>query len=90
MAGLSLLWSLVPRKAYRLTRVAREFVAISLLTFAISPHDLAVTDACVDPARSGHIRHYTAPQIAVDRYSNLHVVYSRDLDGVGVGRGLAR
>jgi hypothetical protein len=55
------------------------------LTLGDSPHDVVASDDCGGPALLGHIRQFTSPQIVVDRDSNLHVVYSRDPDGVGVG-----
>lgn len=55
------------------------------LTFATIPYDITATENCGGAALLGDIRHFPAPQIVVDRYSNLHVVYSRDPDGAGVG-----
>ena len=52
---------------------------------AVTPRDFIATALCGRPALNGYIAHYTAPQIVVDRYSNLHIVYSYDPDGVGVG-----
>lgn len=58
----------------------------SPLILANFPRDLAATADCNGPALNGHVLHQmTAPQIVVDRYGNLHVVYSRDPDGVGIG-----
>jgi hypothetical protein len=61
-----------------------DFVNNPLTLATISYHP-AATARCGGSALLGDIRHFSAPQIVVDRDSNLHVVYSRDPDGAEVG-----
>ncbi|HHJ07222.1 MAG TPA: hypothetical protein ENK24_06955, partial [Anaerolineae bacterium] len=50
-----------------------------------SPRDSGSTTTCGRPAINGDVRYLPAPQIAVDKNSNLHVVYSYDPDGYDTG-----
>ena len=50
-----------------------------------NPRDATASTTCGRPALHGNIRYFPYPQIAVDHNSNLHVVYSYDPDGYGVG-----
>jgi hypothetical protein len=51
----------------------------------VVPRDLDATDDCWTPALHGHVKHYAVPQIVVDNFRNLHVVYSYDPDGFNIG-----
>ncbi|MBN2005647.1 MAG: hypothetical protein JXA21_19975 [Anaerolineae bacterium] len=51
----------------------------------VNPRDVTATSICGRPALNGNIQYSPFPQIAVDRRSTLHVVYSYDPDGYGYG-----
>ncbi len=51
----------------------------------VNPRDSGATGNCGRPAINGDIRYLPSPQIAVDKNSNLHVVYSYDPDGYNSG-----
>jgi predicted RNA-binding protein with TRAM domain len=51
----------------------------------IRPREITATSRCGRHALLGDIFHMTAPQIALDGSGHLHIVYSRDPDGVDVG-----
>ncbi len=55
------------------------------LTGGVNPRNPASTTACGRPALQGNIRYLPSPQLAVDSEGILHVVYSYDPDGFGVG-----
>ena len=55
------------------------------LTGGINPQASGPTGTCGRPALNGNIRYLPSPQIAVTPNGNLHVVYSRDPDGLNTG-----
>ena len=52
------------------------------LNGATTPRQLAATATCGIPALNGNIRILPSPQLAVDDQGRLHLVYSRDPDGI--------
>lgn len=55
------------------------------LTDGIQARDSDATTACGRPALKGQIRHTSFPQIAVGPDGVVHVVYTRDVDGLDIG-----
>ena len=55
------------------------------LTGGINPQASGPTASCGRPALNGNIRYLPSPQITVSPNGNLHVVYSRDPDGLNTG-----
>jgi len=55
------------------------------LTGGINPQASGPTASCGRPALNGNIRYLPSPQITVSPNGNVHVVYSRDPDGLNTG-----
>lgn len=55
------------------------------LVNAVSPQDTVASGNCGRPSLNGDVRYLASPQIAADKYGYVHVVYSYDPDGAGVG-----
>ncbi|MCP4539523.1 MAG: PKD domain-containing protein [Chloroflexi bacterium] len=55
------------------------------ITGYVTPQDNTATSNCGRQALNGDVRYLDSPQIVIDQNQNIHVVYSYDPDGNGVG-----